>query len=86
MLSNLDLVHLQVPRAPSLIQLRPHWNLKKHLPSVSGYDPCPSLHKHAHFQRTAGSSARRVVLVQCQHGKGSILHVAPQCVLLLSPG
>ncbi|KAL3133816.1 hypothetical protein ABBQ32_008290 [Trebouxia sp. C0010 RCD-2024] len=26
----------KVPRAPSLIQLRPHWNLKKHLPSMSG--------------------------------------------------
>lgn len=25
-----------IPRAPSLIQLRPHWNVKKHLPSMSG--------------------------------------------------
>ncbi len=27
----------QIPRAPSLVQLRPHWNVKKHLPSMSGY-------------------------------------------------
>ncbi|KAA6424151.1 MAG: hypothetical protein FRX49_06110 [Trebouxia sp. A1-2] len=25
-----------IPRAPSLVQLRPHWNVKKHLPSMSG--------------------------------------------------
>jgi len=28
---------MQIPRAPSLVQLRPHWNVKKHLPSMSGY-------------------------------------------------
>lgn len=28
---------VQIPRAPSLVQLRPHWNVKKHLPSMSGY-------------------------------------------------
>lgn len=25
-----------IPRAPSLVQLRPYWNVKKHLPSMSG--------------------------------------------------
>ena len=54
--------NLQVPRAPSLIQLRPHWNLKKHLPSMSGYGPW-LLSVYAHCHLTAGNLAWCVMLV-----------------------